>query len=291
VRLVVGFAPGGSTDIIARTLQPPLTEIWGQPVVVENRAGASGVLATENVVRSPADGHHLAFVISTHATAPALMARMPFDPVRDVTPIALVARLHYILVAPANSPFRSLADLLAEARRRPGALAYGSTGIGGSNHLAMEALLRRAGAEMTHIPYRGGGPSVAAVTSGEIAALFGTWPTVLPPVQSGQLRALAVSTPRRVAALPDVPATAETFPGFEGFEWYGVVGPAGLAPAQVATLRDGLARAVARPEVAARFQTLGIEADVGSPESFAALIRSEIEAHGRLIRELGIRAE
>lgn len=291
VRIVVGFAPGGSTDIIARTMQQPLSEIWGQPVVVENRAGASGLIATENVVRSQPDGHSLAFIISTHATAPAMMTRMPFDPVRDITPICLVARLHYILVTPANSPFRTLDALLAEARRQPGALAYGSTGNGGSNHLAMEVLLRRAGVEMTHIPYRGGGPSVAAVVGGEIAALFGTWPTVLPLVQSGQLRALAVSSPRRASALPEVPAVVEAYPGFEGFEWYGLAGPAGLPPATTATIRDGVIRAVARPEVASRFQTLGIEVDVSTPEAFGALIRSDIERFGPLIRDLNLRME
>jgi tripartite-type tricarboxylate transporter receptor subunit TctC len=291
IRILVGFQPGGSTDIMARLLQPQLSGLWNQPVVVENRAGASGLLATEAAIRAPADGHTVAMIISTHATAPALMPRMAFDPVRDITPIAFLARLNFILVVPASSPYRTLQDLLSDARAKPGQLAFGSTGLGGSNHLAGELLKRRAGVDLLHVPYRGGGPSNAAVVAGETAMLFGTWPTVLPLVRGGQLRALAHTAPQPAEALPGVPAMAEIFPGFEAFEWYGFVGPAGLPSAIVTAWRDGIARSAAEPSVAERLASLGVEVAVGTPAEFGALIGAEIAKYGPLIRELGLRAE
>ncbi|MBR0672816.1 Bug family tripartite tricarboxylate transporter substrate binding protein [Neoroseomonas soli] len=288
VRIVVGFAAGGATDISTRTIQPKLQSLLGQPIVVDNRPGAGGNLATETVVRAPADGTTLLMgTIGALAINPTLYQNLPFNPQTDLTPIAMAGSVLNVLVVPADRPWRNVADLIAAARARPDTLSYGSSGVGGAGHLAGALLDRMAEVRTIHVPYRGGGPLMTDLLSGKTDFAFSTAPTALPQVEAGRLRALAVVTPRRSALLPDLPTVADTLPGYEVANWYALVGPKALPGNIVARLNAAMRETMEDPEVRANLARHGVEPLPGSPAELARFIREETAKWASIVRESG----
>jgi tripartite-type tricarboxylate transporter receptor subunit TctC len=290
ITLVDGFVPGGGSDIVARLLASKLRSELGQPVVVENRPGASGTVAMAGVLRSRPDGYTLAIgTISSLSVLPQVMAHKPYDPLADLTPILLVASVPQVVVVNENSPFRTLRELLDYAKANPSKLNFASSGIATSQHLAGELLARAAGVEMTHVPYRGSGQALADLMAGQVDLNVDTLPTNLPHIRGGKLRALAVTTPERVEWLPDVATVAELgFPGFDRKVWYMIVGPAGLPAPIVNRLASALNAALAAPEVAQRLRESGFMLGGGTPASAAALLRTENESNAAIARAANI---
>ena len=291
VRLIVTWPPGGTTDILARQLQPQLSAVLGQPVVVENRGGASGAIGAAELARAPNDGHVFGMVTSTVISA-ALLTRQPYDPLRDFTPLLLLARVANILAVPASSPIRSVQDLIDTAKRRPGALTFGSPGFGSAVHISGELFKLMAGVDMVHAPYRGGGPAVADLIGAQIQLMFGNASSTLPYVRDGQLRAIAVTSAQRAPYLPDVPTIAESgLPGFAIDEWYACLGPAGMPAPAVEKLNSALMGIVGQPSERARLLALGAEVVGGTPEECASFMAEDVEKIGRVVREARIRVE
>jgi tripartite-type tricarboxylate transporter receptor subunit TctC len=286
IRLVVPFTPGGSTDILARALAPKLAAALGQNVVVDNKPGAGGSLGAAEVANAQADGHTLLMGhIGTLAVNPAIYPKLAYDPLKSFTPVAWVARVPNVLVVHAGSPTKTFAEFIALARARPGKLSYSSGGNGSAAHITFEYLKLTAKIFMLHIPYRGTAPSLTDLIAGQVDATFTGAPTVLPHIRSGRLRALAVSSTQRLAALPDVPTVAESgHAGFEADQWYGVVAPAGTAPALVARLNAEINKALALPEVAQQLALEGALPTPGTPKAFADLIAREIPRWAEVVR-------
>lgn len=290
IRLIVTFPPGGTTDILARQLQPKMSEVFGQPVVVENRSGASGAIGTVEIARAAPDGHTFGMVISTVISS-TLISRQPYDALRDLTPIQLLARVADILVVPMSSPIRTVDDLIAHAKRNPG-LTYGSPGIGTSVHIAGAMFALAAGVEMVHVPYRGGGPALTDLVSGHLQLMFGNASSTLPHVRDGSLRAIAVTSAQRAPYLPEVPTIAEAgLPGVVIDEWYAFVGPAGIPRPIVERLNAGLNGIVTQPAERARLLDMGAEVVAGNAEEFGRFMRDEVEKIGRVVRAADIRME
>ena len=291
LRLIVTWPPGGTTDILARLLQPRIAAALAQPLVVENRGGASGAIGAAELARAPADGHTFGMVTSTVISA-ALLARQPYDPIRDFAPILLLARVANILVVHPSLPVHSVADLVALARRRPGALAFGSPGIGSAVHISGEMFKLAAGVDMLHAPYRGGGPALTDLVSGHLQLMFGNASSTLPYVRDGSLRAVAVSSARRAPYLPEVPTVAESgLPDFASDEWYGCVGPAGMPAAAAERLNAAIGGIVAQPAERARLLDMGAEVAGGSAEEFRRFMAAEVEKIGRVVRDARISME
>ncbi|MBI2294557.1 MAG: tripartite tricarboxylate transporter substrate binding protein [Betaproteobacteria bacterium] len=291
IRIVVPFAPGGPNDILARLIGQKLTEAWGQQVIVENRPGGGTVIGTEVVARSPPDGYTLLMVSTSHTTNPSLLRKLPYDPVRDLEPVILVASSPNVLVAHPSLPAKSVKELIGVARSRPDQVAYGSGGNGTSTHLAGAMLALMGGVKMIHVPYRGGGPATIDLLSGQITWMFGTILPSMPHIRSGRLRALAVTGTRRAAVLPDVPPVADTLPGFEASSWYGVSASAGTAKGVISKLNQEIAKHIAAPDIRDRLANEGIEVVAGSPEQFGAFYRAEIEKWARVIKAASIKLE
>ena len=291
IRLVVPWPPSGTTDILARHIAPPLSQALGQPVVVENRGGASGAIGTAEVLRTPPDGHTICLTISTLITS-TLLSRQPYHPINDVTPILHLADVGNILVVNNALPIRSVAEFIAYGRANPGRLSFGSPGIGASVHISGEMFKLATGIDMVHVPYRGGGPAIADLMGGQIQCMFGNASSTLPHVRSGAVRPLAVTTARRQAYLPDIPTIAEAaIPGFAIAEWYAFVGPAGMPPAIVERLNREILAIAGTAEGRARLLDMGAEVIGGTPQEFAAFLRVEMEKIGRVVREARISAE
>ncbi|TDH63440.1 tripartite tricarboxylate transporter substrate binding protein [Dankookia rubra] len=291
VTITVPWAPGGSTDILARTLAEPLRLALGQPVVVENRSGASGNIGSAAVARAAPDGHALLFAtMSTHAMNAALIKDMPFDPVEDFTAVALLAFVLNTMVVHPSVPARTVGEFIAHARANPGRLAYASAGPGSTNHLCAAMFCRMAGIEMVHVPYRGGAPAVLDTVAGQVQLFFSAGTQTLPHVREGRLRLLAVTEEHRSALLPDVPTVAETVPGYAMAVWYGVLGPRGMPPAVVARLNAEINQALLLPEVKGKMAAIGVEVAPEAPADFAARMRADAAKWGRVIRELGVTA-
>jgi tripartite-type tricarboxylate transporter receptor subunit TctC len=291
VHILVPFPPGGAVDIIARTLGDQLSRQWGQSIVVENRPGAGGVIASQALVKSQPDGYTLILVATGHAINPHFYAKMPYG-FDDFTPISLIGSSPNILLVAANSPFKSLADMLGAARAKPGQLAYGHAGNGTSPHLAGELLKYLARVDISAIPYKGGAPSLNDLIGGHVPMTFNNIPESIAQIRAGTVRALGVTTATRSAVLPDVPTIAEAgVPGYDTGVWWGVLAPAGLP----AAIRDRLARdfaeALIAPAVKKRFVDLGAAAIGSSPSEFAAFVRAEHDKWGPVIRAAGIKAE
>ena len=286
VRLGVPFTPGGSTDILARALAPKLAAALGQQVIVDNKPGAGGSLGAAEVANAQADGHTLLMGhIGTLAVNPAIYPKLGYEPLKSFAPVAWVARVPNVLVVPAASPTQTFAEFIALARARPGRLSYSSGGNGSAAHITFEYLKLRAGLFMLHIPYRGTAPSLTDLIAGQIDASFTGAPTVLQHIKSGRLRALAVSSTQRLAALPEVPTVAEGgFPGFEADQWYGVVAPAGTPAALVARLNAEINKALVLPDVARQLAMEGALPMPGTPKAFTELITREIPRWAEVVR-------
>jgi tripartite-type tricarboxylate transporter receptor subunit TctC len=293
LRLVVGFAPGGGTDILARALAQPLSELLGQQVTIDNRPGAGGIIATELGAKALPDGYTL-LVGSSAAFAinPNLMAKLPYDPVRDFAPVGMFATLSYALDVHPSLPVRSLRELLALARAKPGEINYGSAGQGSSTHLAIEQFLAAGRIRMTHVPYKGNAPAMTALMSGEVAMVFDPVLLTVPLARAGRVRVLAVTTARRSALLPEAPTIAEAgVPGFEAGNWFGVFAPAGTPRAIVERLNGAINSAMRRPEMMERFAAQGADVLSGTPDELASLVERELAKFARIIKQAGIRVE
>ncbi|WP_424813282.1 tripartite tricarboxylate transporter substrate-binding protein [Roseococcus sp. YIM B11640] len=286
VRLIAPYAPGGGVDTSARLLAVPMTSTLGQSVVVENRGGAGGSIGAGEVARSTPDGHTVMIDALAHTVNPALMRGLPFDYATAFTPISQVLVWPQILIVPQSMPVRNLQEFVAYVRARPGQLSYGSSGNATAAHLASALLLNRAGLDMTHVPYRGGAPALQDLVAGNIGFVFGTVASSLQLAQEGRVRALAVSSANRLAALPDVGTVAEQgFPRYELNEWNGLYGPAGLAPGMVARWHGAVKDALADAAVRARLDTLGAIPVGSDPDAFAVYVRQQREAMAALVRE------
>ena len=292
VKIIVGFAPGGAVDIIARAIAQQIQGPLGQTVVIENRPGAGTNIAMRALIDSPPDGHTLMLTANSISANPALYQPAPFDPVRDVTPIALVGRVPVVIAANAASGPDSIARLIAASKAAPRSISYGSPGNGSTPHLAVELFARAAGIELSHIPYKGGAPAINDVIAGHIQAVGVNALEVQPHVRSGKLRVLAVLSAARSPIFPEVPSIAEVgWPGFEASVWYGVIGPAGLPATIVNQLHGLVQRALAAPEVRDRLVGAGGEVQPGPTERLTSLIASERERYARLIREASIKPD
>ncbi|MFL1461773.1 Bug family tripartite tricarboxylate transporter substrate binding protein [Roseococcus sp. DSY-14] len=293
IRYVVNFPPGGTADLVGRAMEQALPETLGQPVVVENRGGAGGVLGTEQVARAAPDGHTLGQVLATHATTPALLPSLPFDPVRDFQPLSMVARMSTVVLVAPSSPIRTVADLLAAARANRDGLAYASPGVGVIAHLAGALLQQVSGANLVHVPYRGGGPALTDLMAGNVPVMFNGFGGSVPHVREGRVRAIAVTSARRSATLPEVPTMAEQgFPQIELYDWFGVVAPARTPPAATERLFRAVVEATRNAALRQRLEAAGLEVMASaSPDEFGGYIAAEIERWGALIRAAGIRAD
>jgi tripartite-type tricarboxylate transporter receptor subunit TctC len=289
ITLVVPWAPGGSTDILARIVATHLYQAMGQPVVIENRTGASGNIGTASVARAAADGYTLLFnTMSVHTMNHALFATMPFDGVKDFSPLTLLAYVTNTMVVHPSVPANSVAEFIAYAKANPGKIAYASSGPGSTNHLCAALLAKMAGIEMLHVPYRGGAPAVADTVGGQTQLFFTAGTQSLEHVKAGKLKLLAVTEGKRSALLPDVPTVAETVPGYEMAVWYAAFAPAGLPKDVVARLNAEIARALFLPEVKSRMADIAVEVAASTPGELETMMRTDADRWGRIIKELGI---
>jgi tripartite-type tricarboxylate transporter receptor subunit TctC len=289
ITLVVPFAAGGSTDILARIVSEHLQRSLRQSVVVENRTGASGNIGTAAVARSAPDGYTFLFnTMSVHTMNQALIAAMPFDGVADFSPITLIAYVTNTLVVHPSVPAKNVQELIEYARANPGKLAYASAGAGSTNHLCAALLEKMAGIWMVHVPYRGGAPAVADTVAGQTQLMFTAGTQSLEHVKAGNLRLLAVTEGKRSSLLPDVPTVAETLPGYEMVVWYGAYGPAGMPKEIVERLNAEIGRILFLPEVRKRMADIAVETVRSSPQELATLTRADADKWGRIIRQLGI---
>ena len=292
VRMLAGFAPGGGVDALARLFGQKFSETWGQNVVVDNRPGAGGNIATDIVAKAVPDGHTLLMAVSSLAINPSLY-KLPYDTLRDLAPISLLTVAPNIIVANPSLPVQSIRELIVLAKSRPGVLTYASPGSGQASHLAMELFAQMTGTKYIHVPYNGGGPSIIAVLAGQTQLLTGALPTIMPHVRSGKLRPLAVTSAERTQLAPDVPTVAEGagLPGYEADVWYGMLAPAGTPGSIVNALNAEIARLLQQRDVRERFTLLGFEPSRGSPAQFGAMIKSEIVKWEKVVRESGARVD
>ena len=291
VHILVPYSAGGGVDILARTLGDAVSRQWGQSVVVENRPGAGGVVASQALVTSAPDGYTLIVVASGHATNPFLYPKIPYDTFKDFTPISLLASSANVLLVRADSPFKTFGDMIAQARAKPGSLSFGHAGNGTSTHLAGELLKNLARIDIDAIPYKGGAPAINDLLGGQISMSFNNMPEASGQLAAGSLRALAVTTSSRTPFLPNVPAISETVPGYDTEVWWGLLGPAGMSPELVAKLSRDFVAALNIEPVKERLSKLGASPIASSPQQFDAKIHSEYEKWGPIIKAAGVKAE
>jgi tripartite-type tricarboxylate transporter receptor subunit TctC len=293
IRFILGYPPGGSSDATARLLAAPLPARLGQPVVVDNRGGAGGNIAAELAARATPDGH--TWFLGNNAilaTNQALYEKLPFDALKDFATVVLIGQQPNVLVVHPALPVKSVSDLVALAKAKPGQLNYASTGTGTVGHLAGELFKTLVGVNFVHIPYKGGGPAVIDVLSGQVQFMFATAASVIPHVKSGRLRALAVTTPARSATLPELPTIAESgVPGFDATTWHGIVVPAATPSAVIARINSEINAVIATPETRDRLVAQGIEPRGGTPQQFAAYLRTEIPKWTKVVRASGAKPE
>lgn len=291
IRLIIPFVAGGGSDILGRYVAQGLTKALGQQVVVENRGGAAGLIGIEAGLSAPPDGHTLTLISSSYTVNPSLY-KMRWDPVADLTPIIQMSRGPLLVVVNPSLPVKSMADLAKMAKDKPGQLNFASSGQGSLLHLAPELWASRAGVKMTHIPYKGGGAALTDVVSGQVDLYFAATASSLPHVKTGRLRALAVTTPDRIPALPDVPAIAEAgWPGYDVTLWYGLVGPKGLPASIVDRINKEVNLILAAPETAAKLAVDGAMPAGGTPQQFKAVIEKEIGMWNGVVNKLGLKLE
>ncbi len=291
IRMVIPFPPGGGNDILGRFLAQKMSERMGQPTIVDNRAGADGIIGTDSVARAAPDGYTILIVSSSYTTNAAIH-KLPYDPVKSLTPISLIGSGSSVIFAAPGLPVNNAQELIAMARTKPGGVRYASSGVGGLPHFNGELFNTMAGVKMIHIPYKGGTPSIQDVMTGLVEVGFGTLTQVLPLVRSGKLKVLGLGSSKRSAAMPDIPTIAESgIPGFDSSIWWGVLGPAGLPPAILSRLNGEIGASLKDPDMVKRLAAEAAEPVVAPPETFARLIAVELERWARVARETGIKAE
>lgn len=291
VHIIVPSTPAGVLDNVARTLALRLADQLGQPIVIDNKGGAGGNIGAEAAARSPADGYTLFIGFNaTHGANLALFGKLSYDPVKDFAPISLLASVPNIISVHPSVPVNTLAELVAMAKARPGQLSYASSGNGTSTHLAAELFKATAGIDMTHIPYKGSSPAVADVIAGQVPVIFDSVASSTAQIKAGKLKALATTSPKRLAVLPNLPTVAESgYPGFESTAWVGLLAPAGTPKAIVDQLNAAVLKVMALPETRERMATFGAEITTSTPDEFAAHIRSEMAKLGKVIRDANIK--
>ena len=286
IRLIVGFAPGGGTDTVSRVLGQKLSEWWGQQVIVENRAGATGTIGADFVAKSPPDGYTLLMGhVNSNAIAPSVFKKLPYNAERDFVTVGYVGYVPNVLAVHPSVPAHSVKELVALAKARPGELTYASSGVGSTQHLAGEKFMLDTGTKMIHVPYKGSGQAIVDLVAGQVSLNFDTMPPVLEHIKAGKLRALAVTTPKRAGGLPDVPTLSEAgLRGFDMTNWYGMMGPAGVPRDVVAKINADVNKALQDPAVRKRLVEVGTEITIMSPEQFEAFVKSEIGKYAQLIK-------
>jgi tripartite-type tricarboxylate transporter receptor subunit TctC len=287
IRLITPAAPGGTTDLLARLVGAKLGEIFGQQVIVDNRASASGVIAGELTAKAPPDGYTLLLAYHQHTINAALNPNLPYHPVNDFTPITQLTRAGLLLVVNPSLPPRTLQEFVAWTKKRSGELNYGSAGLGSGGHLAGELYKQMAGIKAEHIPYKGSGPALVDLMGGRYDYNFAGLQAAQTQVRAGKLRGLAVTTPQRIPALPDLPAVAEALPGYEVVGWYGVIGPAGMPAALVGRLHDELVRVLAQPDVRERILNDGSEPVASTPREFRDFMAADLAKWAKVVKESG----
>ena len=292
IRMIVPFGTGSTTDTLARIVGQKFTETWGQPVVIDNRGGAGGNIGTEMVAKAAGDGYTLLMAAGSHAINPSLYGKLPYDAVRDFAPVTLIGSAPQLLIASMGLPANSVRELIALAAAKPGQLRYASGGNGSPSHLAMELFKSMARVDMVHVPYKGGDPVLVALLSGEMHLYFGNIRAMMPQVRAGKLKALAVTSPKRSPAVPDIPTIAESgLPGYSMMAWWGLLAPAATAKAIVLRLQTEVARMLKEPALRERLVAVGIDAVGSSPEEFGAYIRQEIKTWSKVVKEAGVRID
>jgi tripartite-type tricarboxylate transporter receptor subunit TctC len=293
IRMVVGFPPGGGTDVVARVISQKLSEWYGQSVVVENRAGATGTIGADVIAKSPPDGYNLIMGhVNSHGIAPNLFAKLPYDPIKDFAAVAYVGYVPNVLAVHPAVPARSVKELVALAKSKPGEMNYASSGNGSTQHLAGELFKQLTGTDIVHIPYKGSGDAIKDLLAGTVNMNFDTMPPVLPHIQAGKLRGLAISTPRRLSQLPDVPTFEEEgIKGFDVTNWYGIMAPGGTSRELVTKLNADINKAMQVPEVRARLEAVGTQLHEQSAAEFEAFMKAEVVKYGKLIKGANIRIE
>ena len=293
VRVIAPFTAGSAIDTLARVIGQKLSDSWGQQMVIDNRVGANGIIGTEAAAKSPADGYTLYFGnISTLAVNPHLYSKLAYDPVKDFEPVSLTASIPVVLVVHPSLPVKSVKELIALAKAHPGQLNYASGGIGSAQHLPMEMLRVAAGINVVHVPYKGLGPAYSDVLGGQVPMMFSGVSNVVPYRKTGRLRVLAIGSPKRSSALPDVPTVAESgVPGYSFDAWSGYLVPAATPTDVIVKLHSDITRTLSVPEVQEKLSSLGLDLVGGSGSEFAALIKTDLARFGKLIKDAGIRAE
>lgn len=290
VRIVVPFAAGGGTDVIARYLAAGLTESLKHQVIVDNRAGANAIVGTEHVARAPADGYTLLFVSSPHMVNPSMYAKLPYDTLRDFAPVSLIALSPYILVVHPSLPARNVKEFVALAKRRPDEILYGSGGTGSSAHLTAELFNQMAGVKVREVPFKGAGPALIGTITGEVQAVFGNALTVKPHIESGRLRALGIASPRRSPSAPDLPTISEAgVPGFDSAAVLGMLAPARTPRAIIDALNAESHKVMKQPASVETMRRMAVDIELGTPEEFGRLIESELKRWSKVIRALNLK--
>ena len=291
VRMVVGYPPGGPTDVLARIVSQKLTQTWGQQVIVDNRPGASGMIGAEFTARAAPDGYTLLMVPVTYAVTPSLFAKMTYDVEKDLSPVAQVAAAPFILVVHPTLPVKTVKDLIALDRRSPGQINFASASTGGMPHLAGELFNSMTGTKLVHIPYKGAAPATTDLLSGQVTLMFNNMLSAMPQVKAGRLRAVAVTSSKRSAAAPELPTIAETVPGYEASGWYGAFAPAATSKELIGRLNAEMNRIMKMPDVTQRLAGDGVEAVGTTPEQFGAYLKQEVAKWGKVVKTSGAKAD
>ncbi len=291
VKIIIPFAPGGGTDIAARHLQPHLSAVLGQPIVIENKAGGGGIIGTEQIVRSTPDGHTIGMAVSSHVSNPALYKTMPYDALKDVKPITILFRATNVWVAHPSAPFKSVQDVLDAAKKQDGKFAVVTSGAGTQQHLGLEQLKLQTGVGMVHVPYKGAGPAANDLLSGQVQVGILNMSSMLPHIKEGRLRGLAVTSGKRSTFAPEVPSVAETVPGFDSVEWFCFLAPAGVPDEIIEKIYAAIVKAAAAPQFGERVKEMGVELVLNKPADFKAQMTAEHAKFADLIAKANIKLD